>query len=190
MMKIKKMSKDEIQKIILSALGFIALIYCYFTFFLGPLNKSQATMTQTIADTQAKTASSKTEMKKTANLELQAKEATTRYAALKATTSEGAPIAWFPPKMRNFFSAQGIDKAGVRLEASGPFKQAELSDWVRDIWTVDLPLSDYDTLGQAIAKLENTEPLLAVQKIVIRAVPEEPQFQQVSLTAQTALFAQ
>ena len=70
------MSKDEIQKIILSALGFIGLIYCYFTFFLGPLNKSRETMTQEIADTQAKTASSKTEMKKTANLELQAKEAT------------------------------------------------------------------------------------------------------------------
>lgn len=188
--KLKKMSKDEIQKIILSALGFIALIYCYFTFFLGPLNKSRETMTRAIADTQAKTASSKTEMKKTANLELQAKEATTRYAALKATTAEGAPIAWFPPKMRNYFAAQGIDKAGVRLESSGPFKQPELTDWVRDIWTIDLPLSDYDTLGHAIAKLENSEPLLAVQKIVIRAVPEEPQFQQVSLTAQTALFAQ
>ncbi len=36
-MKIKKMSKDEIQKIVLSAIGFVALIYCYFTFFLGPL---------------------------------------------------------------------------------------------------------------------------------------------------------
>lgn len=189
-MKIKKMSKDEIQKIVLSAIGFVALIYCYFTFFLGPLNNSRATMTQTIAETQEKTASSRTELKKTANLELQASEATTRYAALKATTAEGAPIAWFPPKMRNFFAAAGIDKAGIRLESSGPFKQPELSDWVRDIWTIDLPLSDYDTLGGTIAKLENSEPLLAVQKIVIRAVPEEPQFQQVSLTAQTALFAQ
>ncbi len=189
-MKIKKLSKDEIQKIVLSAIGFVALIYCYFTFFLGPLNRSRATMIQSIADTQAKTASSKTELKKTANLELQAKKATTRYEALKATTAEGAPIAWFPPKMRNFFAEQGIDKAGVRLESSGPFKQPELSDWIRDVWSVELPLSDYDTLGQAIAKLENTHPLLGVQKIVIRAVPEEPQFQQVSLTAQTTLFAQ
>ena len=43
-------------------------------------------------------------MKKTANLENQAKEATGRYEALKATTAEGAPIAWFPPKMRTFFA--------------------------------------------------------------------------------------
>jgi hypothetical protein len=189
-MKIKKLNKDEIQKIVLSALGFIGLIYCYFTFFLGPLSRSRETMTKTIADTQAKTASSKNELKKTANLELQAKEATARYAALKSTTAEGAPIAWFPPKMRNFFGAQGIDKAGIRLESSGAFRQPELSDWVRDIWTIDLPLSDYGTLGKAMAKLENAEPLLAVQKIVIHAVPEEPQFQQVSCVAQTALFVQ
>ncbi len=186
----KKLSKDQIQKIILSALGFIALIYCYFTFFLGPLNKSRASMTQSTADLQAKTASSKSEMKKTANLELQAKEATSRYEALKATTAAGAPIAWFPPKMRNFFAARGIDKTGVRLEASGAYKQPELSDWIHDTWAIELPLSDYETFGKAMAELENSEPLLAVQRIVIRTVPEEPQFQQVMLTAQTALLAQ
>jgi hypothetical protein len=61
-MKLKKFNKDQIQKVALSTLGFIGLIYCYFHFFLGPLNKSRASMTQTIADVQAKTASSKTEL--------------------------------------------------------------------------------------------------------------------------------
>ena len=53
-MKPKKLNKDQIQKIFLSTLGFIALIYCYFTFFLGPLNKSRVTMIQTIGDLQTK----------------------------------------------------------------------------------------------------------------------------------------
>lgn len=188
-MKSTKLNKDQIQKIILSSLGFIALIYCYFTFFLGPLDRSRGTMAQQIADLQGKSASSRTELKKTSNLERQAKDATTHYDALKATTAEGAPIAWFPPKMRKFFAAQEIDKASARLESSSSFKQPELSDWVKDTWVIDLPLSDYDALGKAIAQLENTEPLLAVQKLVIHAVPEEAQFQQVTLTAQTTLFA-
>ena len=34
-----KINKDQIQKIVLSGIGFIVLIYVYFTFFLGPLNK-------------------------------------------------------------------------------------------------------------------------------------------------------
>jgi hypothetical protein len=184
----KKLNKDQIQKIALSTLGFIALIYCYFVFFLGPLNKSRALMTQQIANLQAKSASSKNEMKKTSNLELQAKEATGRYEALRATTADGAPIAWFPPKMRIFFGDQGIDKATARLDASGDFQQPELSDWIKDTWTIELPQSDYSALGKAIAELENTEPLLAIQKISIRAVPEEPQYQQVSLAVLTALL--
>jgi len=187
-MKVKKFNKDQIQKIALSTIGFIALIYCYFNFFLGPLNKSRASMTQAIAEVQEKTASSKTELKKTANLEMQAKQATVRYEALKHTTAEGAPIAWFPPKMRTFFNNQGIDKSAARLESSGDFKQPELSNWIRDTWVIELPQSDYDVLGKAIAELENTEPLLNIQKIVIHAVPEEPQYQQVSLAVQTVLL--
>ena len=44
-MKPTKLTKDQIQKISLSILGFIALIYCYFTFFLGPLDRSRADAT-------------------------------------------------------------------------------------------------------------------------------------------------
>jgi hypothetical protein len=187
-MKPKKLTKDEIQKIGLSALGFVALIYCYFNFFLGPLNKSRASMTVTIATVQAKTASSKAEMKKTSNLEIQAKEATGRYEALKGTTEDGAPIAWFPPKMRTFFGDKGINKVTARLESSTDFKQPELSDWIKDTWSIELPESEYTDLGKAIAELENSEPLLAIQHIVIHAVPEEPAYQEVSLHAQTAFL--
>ena len=187
-MKVKKMSKDQIQKIVLSTLGFIGLIYCYFTFFLGPLNRSRAAMSKTIADVQAKTASSKAELKKTSNLELQAKAATGRYEALKKTTQEGAPIAWFPPKMRTFFGEHGIDKVTARLESSGDFKQPELSGWIKDDWAIELPESDYAALGKAIADLENSEALLAFQRVTIRVVPDQPQFQQVTLYAETALF--
>ena len=126
-MKPKKISKDQIQKIGLSALGFVGLLYCYFNFFLGPLNKSRASMATTIADVQAKTASSKAEMKKTANLEMQAKEATGRYEALQATTAEGAPIGWFPPKMRTLFGDQRIDKVTARLESSAIARRSACS---------------------------------------------------------------
>ncbi|MGI8891103.1 MAG: hypothetical protein ACR2G0_10025 [Chthoniobacterales bacterium] len=183
-----KLNKDQIQKIFLSALGFIGLIYCYFSFFLGPLDKSREAAVTQIAEVQEKTASSKTELKKTANLEMQAKEATGRYEALKATTAEGAPIAWFPPKMRSFFSEHGIDKVTARLESSGDFKQPELTDWIKDSWAIEMPQSEYTALGKAMAELENTEPLLAVQRISIHAVPEDPQYQQVSLLAETALL--
>lgn len=187
-MKAIKLNKDQIQKIILSSIGFIGLVYCYFTFFLGPLNRSRATMTAEIIDMQQKAASSKTELKKTGNLETQAKEATGRYEALKHTTQEGAPIAWFPPKMRGFFAKYGIDKASARLESSGTFKQAEMSDWIKDTWAIELPESDYGALGTALADLENSEPLLAIQRLVIHSVPEQPETQQISLFAQTALY--
>ena len=86
-----KLSKDQIQKLLLSAMGFVGLVYVYFSFFLGPLNSSRDASLAQINELQDKVANSKNEMNKTAKLEKQAQAATTRFAALKALS---------PPRLR------------------------------------------------------------------------------------------
>ena len=187
-MKKLNLSKDQIQKLALSTMGFVVLLYVYFSFFLGPLNKSRDSMLVSIRDLQIKVGNSKNEMTKTTNLEKQATAATTRYAALTNSSPEGAPIAWFPPRMKAFFANQQIDKATARLEGNIPYKEADLSGWMRYNWMLDLPQTDFSTLGKAVAELENAEPLLSINKINIHALPEDPQFQQVNLTVATAIL--
>ncbi len=182
-MSMGKMGKDKVQKIALSFMGFVFLLYIYFTFFLGPLNRSRSTMVAAIKDKQAKLASSKDDLAKAATLEQQAKHATTRFAALKALNLEGAPIAWFPPRIKLFFANQQIDKAVARLENTAGFKEPELANWAKYSWLIDLPQGDYATVGKAIAALENAEPLLAITRLTIRAQADQPQFQQVTLNA-------
>ena len=182
------LKKDQIQKLSLSTIGFVVLLYVYFSFFLGPLNKSRDSMLVSINDLQNKVGNSKNEMAKASNLEKQASAATSRYAALTSLSPEGAPIAWFPPRMKIFFSNLQIDKTTAKLEGSGLYKEADLSGWMRYNWTLDLPQTDFDVLGKAVAELENTEPLLAINKINIHALPSDPQFQQVTLTASTAIL--
>lgn len=182
-----KLSKDQIQKLFLSSVGFIVLVYVYFSFFLGPLSRSRDAALAEINDLQTKVASSKNEMTKTAKLEKQAETATRRFAALKALSPEGAPIAWFPPRMKTFFANVEIDKATARLESSGAYKEADLASWMRYNWIIELPQADFSTLGKAVAALENTEPLLSVIRINIKALPEDPQFQQITLNASTAM---
>ena len=182
-----KLNKDQIQKLMLSTIGFIVLVYVYFSFFLGPLNNSRDAALAQISELQGKVASSKSEMLKTSNLERQADASTKRFAALKALSPEGAPIAWFPPRMKTFFANQEIDKATARLENSGAYKEADLANWMRYNWLIELPQADFSTLGKAVAALENAEPLLAITRINIKALPEDPQFQQVTLSASTAM---
>ena len=182
-----KLSKDQFQKLFLSAVGFIVLVYVYFSFFLGPLSSSRDSALAQIDDLQGKVADSKSELTKTAKLEKQAQTATTRFAALKALSPEGAPIAWFPPRIKTFFANQDIDKATARLESNSAYKEADLASWTRYGWVIELPQADFSTLGRAIAALENGEPLLSITRINIKALSEDPQSQQVTLTASTAM---
>ena len=182
-----KLSSDQIKKLALSAMGFVFLLYVYFTFFLGPLQRMRATALSQIADVQSKIDGSKSEMAKASNLERQAKDATTRFAALKALTPDGAPIAWFPPRMKTFFGNQQIDKAVARLESNTAFKQPELSGWTKYNWLIDLPQADFAAIGKSIADLENNEPLLSISKLSIHVLPNDPQFQQVAIAATTVI---
>ena len=182
-----KLSKDQFQKLFLSAVGFIVLIYVYFSFFLGPLSTSRDSALAQIDDLQGKVANSKNELTKTAKLEKQAETATNQFAALKALSPEGAPIAWFPPRIKTFFANQDIDKASARLESNSPYKEADLANWTRYGWVIELPQAEFSTLGRAVAALENGEPLLSITRINIKALSEDPQFQQVTLTASTAV---
>ena len=182
-----KLSKDQIKKLMLSAMGFVVLVYVYFSFFLGPLSSSRDTMLGQIDEFQGKVANSKNELTKTSKLEKQAETATTRFAALKALSPEGAPIAWFPPRVKTFFANQEIDKVTARLETSAAFKETDLANWMRYNWLLELPQADFATLGKAVAALENSEPLLSITRISIKALPEDPQSQQVTLSASTAM---
>ncbi len=186
-MNLPKFSPDQIKKMALSAMGFIFLLYVYFTFFLGPLQRSRNVALADIDELQKKIEGSKGEMTKAAGLERQAKDATTRFAALKALSPDGAPIAWFPPRVKTFFANQQIDKAVARLESNTNFKQAELSGWTRYNWLIELPQADFAALGKSIADLENAEPLLSISKLSIHVVPNESQFQQVGIAATTVI---
>ena len=186
-MNLPKLSKEQIKKVSLSAMGFVVLLYVYFTFFLGPLQKARASTLSQIADRQKKIDNSKSEVIKASNLERQAKDAMARFAALKGLTPEGAAIAWFPPRMKTFFANEGIERAIARLESNTNFKQTELAAWTKYNWLIELPQADFAALGKSIAELENTQPLLSITKLSIHVLPEQPQFQQVAIAATTVI---
>lgn len=181
------MNKEQIKKIILGVFGLIVLLYVYFSFFLGPLNRTRNSTAEKVADLENKLTSSKEEKAKTAKLEESARAATVRYNALRALTPDGAPIAWFPPRIKAFFVSQQIDKSSTRLEGTSGFTEKELASWNRYSWIIDLPQADFQTLGRALAALENSEPLLSIPRLRIHAVPADPDLQQVSLTASTII---
>src|SRR5438477_6686400 len=186
-MNLPKLNKDQIKKLALSGMGFVFLLYVYFTFFLGPLQKMRAKTLAEIADRQKKIDSSKSEVARASNLERQAKDSMTRFGALKALSPEGAPIAWFPPRMKTFFANEGIDRAVARLESNTNFKQNELAAWTKYNWVIDLSQAEFASLGKALADLENSEPLLSVTKLSIHFLPDQPQFQQVAIAATTVI---
>jgi hypothetical protein len=93
---------------------------------------------------------------------------------------EGAPVAWFPTLIGDFFKKQGVDKITTRLASEAPEK--ELPGYKRVNWSVEVPKAESLSFAVSLAELENQEPLMEVQGITIEAQREDPEKQRVLLT--------
>jgi hypothetical protein len=175
-----KLGKEEIQKIVLGALLLIGVIYSYFDLLLGPLMKRADQTEVSIGALGPEIANANAQIAKTQQLEKDSPKATLPMRQAESMIPEGAPVAWFPTRMTEFFKKQGIDKAATRM--TGEAVDKELPGFRKIIWGVDLPKVEFVSFGQAVAALENEEPLLEISALQIDASRDDVEMQHAFIT--------
>lgn len=178
-----KLGKEEIKKIAASLLLLAALLWAYFAFLLGPLEANEEKSAVGIQTLEPQIAEAKEQLAKTAKLEKKAPVATAALNQLKSTIPDGAPIAWFPPRMASFFKRHGIEKAATHLVSEEP--DSGLPGFRKLIWAVEIQRVEFIPFGQAMSSLENEEPLLNVINVTVEATREDAQYQHAVLTVST-----
>lgn len=175
-----KLGKEEIQKIVLGVLLGVGVVYGYFEWLLFPLQARHAAMTKNIEALKPAIVKAKTQVAREAGVQGQAPVAQATLAQIDSMIPEGAPVAWFPPRIGDFFKNHGIDKAVTRLNSSTV--HPTLPGYQRYSWAVEIPQVNHLTFGAALADLENTELLVSIENITIESLREEPDQQRVLLT--------
>ena len=183
----KKLTKDQLQKIILSTLLMIGLIYCYFTFLIASLNKADASNAAAIDDLNKQIEKAKTTVKRSANVEEQARSAEETIAQVNDMIPEGAPIAWFPPRMTSFFARHNVKGITTRSNGIDGSTDAVMKDYRFANWSLDIPQVGATALGITLAGLENEEKLLEITRLQISTPADAPEKQRVSLNLLTLL---
>ncbi|MEQ1860120.1 MAG: hypothetical protein ABMA13_09305 [Chthoniobacteraceae bacterium] len=175
-----KLSKDQIQKIVLGVLAGLGVVYGYFTLLLFPLQASHNTTKKSIAALDPEIAKARAQLARDADVRQQAPLAQATLAQIDRMIPEGAPVAWFPTRIGEFFKTRGIDRATTRLNAE--VAHPKLPGYRRITWGVEVPRAECLTLGTTIAALENEELLVSIESISIETQREEPDTQRVQLT--------
>ncbi len=181
-----KLTKDQIQKIFLSSLLMIGLIYCYFTFLIDPLGRRDKNNAAAIEELDGKLATARTEIKRSKSVQDQAKTAEETLAQVGDMVPEGAPIAWFPPRIKAFFDRHNIKNTTVQSVGMDAV-DATLGGYRNAHWTINIPQASMTQLGIALAGLENEEKLLEITRLQITSVADSPEKQHVSMNVVTLL---
>jgi hypothetical protein len=172
--------KEDIQKLVLGLLMAVGVVYGYFSLLLGPLKKQQLSAAASLSALDPEIAKAKADLQRSKQIQVDAPKAATTMAQIDAMIPEGAPVAWFPTLMADFFKKQGVEKITTRM--SSEVAEKDLSGYRRINWGVDVPKVDCLRFAASLAQLENQEPLVEIQGLTIEALREEPESQHVLLT--------
>jgi hypothetical protein len=175
-----KLGKEEVQKIVLGVLLAGGGIYAYFEFLLGPLKQSRDGAIKAAATMEPKIKEAKAQISRVKDLEAKAPVAHATLKQIEQMIPEGSPVAWFPTLTADLFKKSGVEKAATRMSSDVPDKS--LTGYRRIAWTVEIPKSDFASLGAAIASFENSEPLVQLDGVSIEYLREEPDLQRTTLT--------
>lgn len=175
-----KLGKEEIQKIVLGLLLGVGVVFGYFEWLLKPLKARQTATTKSIAALEPAISKAKAQLARDASVSAQAPIATATLATIDSMIPEGAPVAWFPPRMADFFKSRGIDRVTTRLNSE--VAMPGLPGYRRLTWAVDLPRVEWLSFASAVAQLENTEPLLWIENLTVESLRDQADAQHVFLT--------
>ncbi len=175
-----KLGKEEIQKIVLGSLLLLGVIYSYFDLLLGPLTKRAEQTQVSIKALGPEIENAKAQIAKTQQMEKEAPKSVLPMRQVEAMIPEGAPVAWFPTRITEFFKKQGIDKVSTRMVGEAVDK--DLPGFRKIAWGIDLPKVEFVPFGQAVAALENEEPLLEISAVQIDSSRDDVEMQHVFLT--------
>lgn len=180
-----KLGKEEIQRFVLGGLGVAAALYAFFTFLVGPMAAQTAADKAQIDALGPQIEEAYKLIADTAALEEKAPEATGIHEEIKSMIPAGAPVAWFPPRVVEFFRRQGVDAVHVQRQSTTPLP--DLPGFQQMTWIIDLPKTEFIPLAIAISGLENEEPLLSIPSLRISASASDVQYPSASLTVDTIM---
>ena len=175
-----KLGKEEIQKLALGILLLIGVVYSYFDMLLFPELKKQEAIRKNIAALAPEITKAKDQVKKLQELERTAPEKTKVLPQVQPMIPDGAPVAWFPPRVSEFFKRYGIDRVAAKMNTETVEK--ELPGFRRIAWTIDLQKVDFVSYGQAICALENEEPLVEITSLMLEVSHDDIESQRALIT--------
>ncbi|MGC3990816.1 MAG: hypothetical protein QM796_14280 [Chthoniobacteraceae bacterium] len=178
-----KIQKDEIQKIVLAGIILAFVLYVYSSMMLGALDSHESGANHDIADLQPKVMAAKKQIAATRGLEQNAPQVSEQLYEIKSLIPDGAPIAWFPPQMKDFLSRQGITKSSIKLNSENSVP--DLPGYKVLNWTIDVSQVDFVSLGIAVSALENQFPLTHVASLQVDAGADSPGAQHAVLSINT-----
>jgi hypothetical protein len=179
-------NKEKVEKIALFVLIGAIGLFIYFDLLLGPLSNREAAAATAIASLEPQVRDAKSQLKRTQSLEVgdsNGAAAQKILRVMKASIPEGAPVAWFPQRLSDFFKRQGVAKMTCRF--SSETMEPDLPGYKSSNWIIDLPRIEFVPLVIALAGLENQEGLSQITNVKIEALPPpgvQYQVAQVSLS--------
>lgn len=186
-MKVAKISKEQSQRLMLGVMILLMSGAAVWTLVLSPQMKKIETLRKQRADAQAKLDLTNKELRAAAEISEKTVELGQIYDSVLQDIPQGVPITWFPPRVERFYSRMGVQGASATGGTFSSSSAIGLQDFNEHAWTIVVPKANFIQFGTALAAFETKENLMQITSLDVASKADDPEFQQVTMTANLLL---
>ncbi len=160
---------------------FIIVVFAFFNFLISPISTQKQTLASNVTTLEKQVREAKQQITATQTLEVKSAAAIDTIDRANELIPEGAPIAWFPPRIERHFAAHEIPGASARLVNSSTPIEKGLATYNQMEWSLNISKVDFLRFAIALAGLENEHPLLEITALRISTDAEDPALQNIEM---------
>jgi hypothetical protein len=179
-----KYTRENVKRLALAGLMLVILVIFFQSFLLGPAFQVIKGSSGAIENVDAELTKSASYRKRIEAMRRQVVQNSDLEKTLFVNQPTGDPIAWFPPRVENFFKKAGIPRC---LATLSPPSESEIRGFRTYRCTIEFPGISFMQFGAALAAFENSDNLIEVQSLKVGAQTDDPATQSISLTVRVIL---
>lgn len=170
----KQLNKEQIQKLVLIAIGALVGIYVLVVYLIGPASADIKKFEKQAEDLTKQIAAAEKEVARIRGGQTQAVQDKEYVQAFESHMPDTLPMAFYPPEIVNVFSESKVTTTQPANFGLQPALSTLGNHYVRHGWLFNINGISYHALGEAQATMENAKPLWEVISLEITAQPQDP----------------
>jgi hypothetical protein len=181
------LSEEQMKRVFMGVLVLAGLVGLAWYLLLAPQKQDMTSERGKINTLKDQIREAEAAIKQAEAIATETNAANAEFESIIEDVPRGAPIAWVPPRINNYWRRQEFPDVTTEPSGIASINNPALAGFEKRVWQVTINDAPFVDFGIALSEFENKEILMQLTSLNVSASAEQPETQNITFTLQQIL---